>query len=85
MEPLNCIADVKGGKCEIWGPIQAPDWVRTDLARLMELKFEDVTVNMTFSVEGLEEKLSSIIHTRPLLSQRLSIHRFRLCGRGKTI
>ena len=34
MEPLNCIADVKGGKCEIWGPIQAPDWVRTDHCKL---------------------------------------------------
>jgi isoquinoline 1-oxidoreductase beta subunit len=56
MEPLNCIADVKGNKCEIWGPIQAPDWVRSDIARLMELKFEDVTVNMTFLGGGFGRK-----------------------------
>jgi isoquinoline 1-oxidoreductase subunit beta len=56
MEPLNCVADVKGNKCEIWGPIQAPDWVRSDIARLMELKFEDVTVNMTFLGGGFGRK-----------------------------
>jgi isoquinoline 1-oxidoreductase beta subunit len=56
MEPLNCIAHVKDGKCEIWGPIQAPDWVRSDIARLMELKFEDVAVNMTFLGGGFGRK-----------------------------
>jgi isoquinoline 1-oxidoreductase beta subunit len=56
MEPLNCIAHVKGNTCEIWGPIQAPDWVRGDIARLMELKIEDVTVNMTFLGGGFGRK-----------------------------
>jgi isoquinoline 1-oxidoreductase beta subunit len=56
MEPLNCIAHVKDNKCEIWGPIQAPDWVRADISRLMELKFEDVAVNMTFLGGGFGRK-----------------------------
>jgi isoquinoline 1-oxidoreductase beta subunit len=56
MEPLNCVALVKDNKCEIWGPVQAPDWVRSDIARLMELKFEDVTVNMTFLGGGFGRK-----------------------------
>lgn len=25
MEPMNCIADVRDGNCEIWGPIQDPE------------------------------------------------------------
>jgi len=56
MEPLNCIAHVKDNTCEIWGPIQAPDWVRGDVARLMGLKWEDVTVNMTFLGGGFGRK-----------------------------
>lgn len=56
MEPLNCIAHVKDNTCEIWGPIQAPDWVRGDIARLMELKIEDVAVNMTFLGGGFGRK-----------------------------
>ncbi|HEY3404316.1 MAG TPA: molybdopterin cofactor-binding domain-containing protein [Ohtaekwangia sp.] len=56
MEPLNCIAHVQGDKCEIWGPIQAPDWVRGDISRLMEMKHENVTVNMTFLGGGFGRK-----------------------------
>ncbi|HTF20697.1 MAG TPA: molybdopterin cofactor-binding domain-containing protein, partial [Chryseolinea sp.] len=48
MEPLNCIAHYKEGKLEIWGPIQGPDWVQADVAPMLGLKPEDVTVNMTF-------------------------------------
>ncbi len=56
MEPVNCIAHVQGNTCEIWGPIQAPDWVKGDIARLMEMKAEDVTVNMTFLGGGFGRK-----------------------------
>ncbi len=56
MEPLNCIADFKNGKLEIWGPIQGPDWVQKDVADLMGIKPEDVTVNMTFLGGGFGRK-----------------------------
>lgn len=56
MEPLNCIAHYKDGKCEIWGPIQAPDWVQKDVAPMLGLKVEDVTVNMTFLGGGFGRK-----------------------------
>lgn len=56
MEPLNCIADFKDGKCEIWGPIQGPDWVQADVAPMLGLKPEDVTVNMTFLGGGFGRK-----------------------------
>ncbi|HNP23473.1 MAG TPA: xanthine dehydrogenase family protein molybdopterin-binding subunit [Panacibacter sp.] len=56
MEPLNCIAHVKEGKVEIWGPIQGPDWVQSDVAQRLGLKPEDVTVNMTFLGGGFGRK-----------------------------
>jgi isoquinoline 1-oxidoreductase subunit beta len=56
MEPLNCIAHFKDNKCEIWGPIQAPDWVQKDLAPMLGIKTEDLTVNMTFLGGGFGRK-----------------------------
>jgi isoquinoline 1-oxidoreductase beta subunit len=56
MEPLNCIADYKDNKLEIWGPIQGPDWVQSDLASTMGLKPDDVIVNMTFLGGGFGRK-----------------------------
>ena len=56
MEPLNCAAWYQGDKIEVWGPIQAPDWVQSDLARTYKLKPEQVTVNMTFLGGGFGRK-----------------------------
>ena len=56
MEPLNCIADVKQDSCEIWGPIQGPDWIRGDLSASLKLPMEKVKVNMTFLGGGLGRK-----------------------------
>src|SRR5258706_5321678 len=56
MEPLNCIAHVHDNKCEIWGPIQGPDWVQKDVSAMLGLKPEDLTVNMTFLGGGFGRK-----------------------------
>lgn len=56
MEPLNCIADVKDDSCEIWGPIQGPDWIQGEVAGQLKLSPEKVTVNMTFLGGGLGRK-----------------------------
>ncbi|MEO5976314.1 MAG: xanthine dehydrogenase family protein molybdopterin-binding subunit [Chryseolinea sp.] len=56
MEPVNCIAHYHDNKCEIWGPIQGPDWVQADVAPMLGLKPEDVTVNMTFLGGGFGRK-----------------------------
>lgn len=56
MEPLNCVAHVKEDSCEIWGPIQAPDWIQGDIARALKLPPEKVTVNMTFLGGGFGRK-----------------------------
>ena len=33
MEPINCLADVRPGRAEVWGPMQDPDGVRELTAR----------------------------------------------------
>lgn len=56
MEPLNCIAHYNDDSCEIWGPIQGPDWVQKDVAPMLGLKPENVQVNMTFLGGGFGRK-----------------------------
>jgi isoquinoline 1-oxidoreductase beta subunit len=56
MEPLNCIANVQGDKCEIWGPIQGPDWIQQDVSDRLKIPMENVTVNMTFLGGGFGRK-----------------------------
>ena len=56
MEPLCCIAHVKDDKCEIWGPIQAPDWIQQDVSGRLKVPPENVTVNMTFLGGGFGRK-----------------------------
>ncbi|WP_276367016.1 molybdopterin cofactor-binding domain-containing protein [Chryseolinea sp. H1M3-3] len=56
MEPLNCVAHVKEDAAEIWGPIQAPGWIQDDLAKVLGLPKEKITVNMTFLGGGFGRK-----------------------------
>lgn len=56
MEPLSCIAHVQDDKCELWGPMQAPDWVQSDVSGRLKMKPENVTVNMTFLGGGFGRK-----------------------------
>jgi isoquinoline 1-oxidoreductase beta subunit len=56
MEPLNCVAHYQEGKVEIWGPIQAPEWVQDYLSKEMGLPRENVIVNLTFLGGGFGRK-----------------------------
>ena len=56
MEPLNCIANVTADACEIWGPIQGPDWIQSNLSKHLNLPMEKVSVNMTFLGGGFGRK-----------------------------
>jgi len=56
MEPLNCIAHYTADKIEIWGPIQAPDWVLGDITSKFKMPKEKVIVNMTFLGGGFGRK-----------------------------
>lgn len=56
MEPLNCVAHYQKDKLEIWGPIQAPEWVQEFVAKELSMPKEKVTVNMTFLGGGFGRK-----------------------------
>jgi isoquinoline 1-oxidoreductase beta subunit len=56
MEPMCCAAHWQGNKVQIWGPIQGPDWVQSDVANNFGLKPENVEVNMTFLGGGFGRK-----------------------------
>ena len=48
MEPMNCTADVRPGRCEIWAPTQNPQGTQSAAARITGLPLEDVTVHVTY-------------------------------------
>lgn len=56
MEPLNCTAHYQADKLEIWGPIQAPDWVQDYISKEMNIPRDKVIVNMTFLGGGFGRK-----------------------------
>jgi len=56
MEPLNCTAHYQADKLEIWGPIQAPDWVQDFISKEMNIDRDKVIVNMTFLGGGFGRK-----------------------------
>jgi len=56
MEPINCIAHFQGDKVEIWGPVQAPNWIQDYVSKKMGLEREKVIVNMTFLGGGFGRK-----------------------------
>ncbi|KIC93666.1 xanthine dehydrogenase family protein molybdopterin-binding subunit [Flavihumibacter solisilvae] len=56
MEPLNCTAHYTDEKIEVWGPIQGPDWIQTDLADRFKIPADKVIVNMTFLGGGFGRK-----------------------------
>jgi len=47
MEPMNCTADVRRDRCEIWAPTQNPQGTQSVAARLTGLSVDAVTVHVT--------------------------------------
>jgi len=47
MEPMNCTADARGDRCEVWAPTQNPQGTQSTAARLTGLPVEAVTVHVT--------------------------------------
>jgi nicotinate dehydrogenase subunit B len=42
--PSCAVADVKGGKVEIWSPSQAPHWLRKEVAATLQMDAEDIHI-----------------------------------------
>lgn len=72
MEPVNCTAHVTDDKCEIWGPIQGPDWIQDDLSKQLGIPKENVTVNMTFLGGGFGRKaFTDYPHEAAIISKEM--------------
>ncbi len=73
MEPLNCVAHYQGDKLEIWGPIQAPEWVQDYISKEMGLLRENVIVNLTFLGGGFGRKaFMDYPHEASVISKEIS-------------
>ncbi|MCC5869157.1 MAG: xanthine dehydrogenase family protein molybdopterin-binding subunit [Gammaproteobacteria bacterium] len=48
LEPMNCAASVRDGRCEVWAPTQVPDNAREVAASVAQLPLERVTVHTTW-------------------------------------
>ncbi len=52
MEPMNCTADVRGDRAELWAPTQSPDWIQGTVAQVLGLKPPAVNVHTTLMGGG---------------------------------
>ena len=59
MEPMNCLADVRADRAEVWGPMQDPGGVQELVAQVTGLDTRTVTVHMTRAGGGFGRRLMS--------------------------
>ncbi len=59
MEPINCTAQVKDGKVEIWAPTQVPGLARALAARVAGVAPEAVTVHVSYLGGGFGRRLEA--------------------------
>jgi isoquinoline 1-oxidoreductase beta subunit len=59
MEPMNCVADVKGDTCEIWAPTQSPQDVQQSVQSALKFSREAVTVHVTLMGGGFGRRLEA--------------------------
>ena len=57
MEPMNCTAQVKDGKVEIWAPTQVPQMARDMAAKVAKVDKDQVTVHVTQLGGGFGRRL----------------------------
>lgn len=57
MEPMNCTAQVKDGRVEVWAPTQVPQMVRAMAARVADVPIDSVTVHVTLLGGGFGRRL----------------------------
>jgi isoquinoline 1-oxidoreductase beta subunit len=59
LEPMNCTAEVKGDKVEVWAPTQNPGQGRTLVAKTLGVPEANVTIHMTRCGGGFGRRLSN--------------------------
>ncbi|MDM0103486.1 xanthine dehydrogenase family protein molybdopterin-binding subunit [Variovorax sp. J22R24] len=70
MEPPTATARIKDGRCELWGPFQSPQAVRTDVAKRLDMTPDKVTVNVTLLGGGFGRKSKGDYATEAALLAR---------------
>lgn len=59
VEPMNCVAHVRDGRCELWVPTQAPNRVQSRVAQLLSIPESAVTVHVTLIGGGFGRRLNA--------------------------
>jgi isoquinoline 1-oxidoreductase beta subunit len=59
MEPMNCVAHVHDGQCEIWGPLQMPMSAQKIVAKATKLPESVIKIHMTRLGGGFGRRLLS--------------------------
>jgi isoquinoline 1-oxidoreductase beta subunit len=57
VETMNCVADVRGDRCTIWVPTQAPERLQKQVAELLGIPPDNVEVNITLIGGGFGRRL----------------------------
>jgi isoquinoline 1-oxidoreductase beta subunit len=57
LEPMNCVADVRADRCEVWAPTQVPGTAHALAAGITGLKREAITVHMIRAGGGFGRRL----------------------------
>ncbi|MCI0420607.1 MAG: molybdopterin-dependent oxidoreductase, partial [Acidobacteria bacterium] len=57
MEPMNCTADVRADRCEIWAPTQFPQFVNEHAVRITGLPSHAITVHITLLGGGFGRRI----------------------------
>jgi len=58
LEPMNCTADVRDGKCTVWVSTQAPNDVQSGVAKLLGIDISNVTVHVLLAGGGFGRRLA---------------------------
>ncbi len=59
MEPMNCIAHVHDGRCEVWAPTQSADGARGAVARALGMQPDDVLLHVPLIGGGFGRRLNA--------------------------
>jgi isoquinoline 1-oxidoreductase beta subunit len=74
MEPPTALVSVANGKAEAWAPVQSSWGTREDLAKILDLPVENVTVNVTLLGGGFGRKSKcDYVLEAGLLSKELGV------------
>ena len=84
MEPPVAVADVKGDKAEIWGPVQSAGGTREDVAKTLGIPEANVTLMSRCSAAASGASRNATMPSKRPCSPRSSARPSRCNGRGKT-